>query len=196
MSARASCSRMRQPPEKLLTGWLSCAALKPRPRISAWARAGGIVCTGVVQLHVGVRHAHAIVAGLGGGYFGLRGQQHGVTFDYEVGRALLGLRHVLRDLAHLPCSGNRELAAVFVQRAVEKAEEGRLAGAIAADKANLFAGGEGDGRAVEYDIDAAAQRDIMEEIMGGTSKRTRMIADRRRRHLGKFQPLRAAAITA
>jgi len=39
-------------------------------------------------------------------------------------------------------------------------EEGRLAGAIAADKANLFAGGEGDGRAVEYDIDTAAQRDI------------------------------------
>ncbi len=121
---------------------------------------GGIMCTGVVQGHVGVRHAHAIVAGLSGGYFGLRGQQYGVTLDYEVGRTLLGLRHLLRDLAHLPCSGNRELAAVFVQRAVEKAEEGRLAGAIAADKANLFAGGEGDGRAVEYDIDAAAQRDI------------------------------------
>ncbi len=105
---------------------------------------GGIVCTGVVQGHVGVRHAHAVVAGLGGGYLGLCGQQRCVTLDYEVGRALLGLRHLLRDLAHFPCSGNRELAAVFVQRAVEKAEEGRLAGAIAADKANLFAGIEGD----------------------------------------------------
>jgi hypothetical protein len=132
---------------------------------------GRIMCTGVVQGHVGVRHAHAIVAGLGGGYFGLRGQHYGITLDYEVGRTLLGLRHLLRDLAHLPCTGNRELAAVFVQRAIEKAEEGRLAGAIAADKANLFAGGEGDGRAVEYDIDTAAQRDITDGNHKGLLRR-------------------------
>ena len=35
---------------------------------------GGIMCAGVVQGHVGVRHAHAVVTSLGGGYFGLRGQ--------------------------------------------------------------------------------------------------------------------------
>ena len=84
---------------------------------------GGIMCAGVVQGHVGVRHAHAVVASLGGGYFGLRGQQHRVTLDDEVRRALLGLRHLLRDLAHLPRGRNRDLAAVFVQRAVEKAKE-------------------------------------------------------------------------
>ena len=47
-----------------------------------------------------------------------------------------------------------------MQRAVEKTEEGGLAGTIAANEANFFAGGEGDGRAVEYDIGAAAQREI------------------------------------
>ncbi|CAM2143964.1 conserved protein of unknown function [Pararobbsia alpina] len=121
---------------------------------------GGIVCPGVVKGHVGVRHAHAVVAGLGGGDFGLRGQQHRVALDDEVGRALLGFRHVLRDLTHSPCGRNGKLAAVFVQRAVKKAEERRLAGAIAADKADLFTGSKGDGCAVEDDINAAAQCDI------------------------------------
>jgi hypothetical protein len=152
MSARASCTEAKAQDQRLGT-------------------CGGIVRTGVVQVHVGVRHAHTIVTGLSGGYFGLRGQQHGVTLHYEVGRALLGLRHLLRDLAHLPRSGNRELAAIFVQRAVEKAEEGRLAGAIAADKTNLFAGGEGDGRAVEYDINAATQREITDGNHKGLLRR-------------------------
>ncbi|CAM2156142.1 conserved hypothetical protein [Paraburkholderia tropica] len=121
---------------------------------------GRIVCAGVVQGHVGVRHAHAVVAGLGCGDFSLGRQKGRVALDHEVGCALFGLRHVLRDLTHPPCSGNREFAAVFVQRAVEQAEERRLAGAIAADKTDLFARGESDGGAVEHDLDAAAQRDI------------------------------------
>jgi len=39
ISARASCSRMRQPPEKLFTGRSSCVTSKPKPSSSAWARA-------------------------------------------------------------------------------------------------------------------------------------------------------------
>ena len=39
MSARASCKRMRQPPEKLLTGRSNSCTWKPSPKIRVWARA-------------------------------------------------------------------------------------------------------------------------------------------------------------
>ena len=38
MSALASCKRIRQPPEKLLTGLLRSINLNPRPNMSDWAR--------------------------------------------------------------------------------------------------------------------------------------------------------------
>jgi hypothetical protein len=93
-------------------------------------------------------------------HFGLRGQQRAVAFDDEVGRALVGFRHLLRHLRHAPLRRqDREVAAVFVQRAVEQREQRRLAGAVAPDQADLFAGVEGDGGVVEQHLGAAAQGD-------------------------------------
>ena len=84
---------------------------------------------------------------------------------------LLGLRHVLRDLAHPPCAGIENSPPSSCSVPLRRPKKDRLAGAIAADKANLFAGGEGDGRAVEYDIDATAQRDITDGNHKGLLRR-------------------------
>ena len=66
-------------------------------------RAGrGVVRAAVGQRGVGVGHAVVVVGGLGGGAFFLRGQQGDVAVDHKLGGALLGFRHVLRDLR--PCA--------------------------------------------------------------------------------------------
>ena len=62
----------------------------------------GVVLAGVVERHVGFGHAHAVVAGFGVMHFVAGREQRGVAVDDEVGRALLGFRHVLRHLAHPP----------------------------------------------------------------------------------------------
>ncbi len=153
---------MRQPPEKLFTGLAEFGNLETEAEDQRLGAGFGIVGAGVVQFHVGVRHAHAVVGRFGCGHFGLRGEQRGVALDDEVGRALLGLRHVLRHLRHAPLRRDRVVAGVFVQRAVEQAEQGGLAGAVAADQADLFAGVEGDVGAVEQHLGATAQNNILE----------------------------------
>jgi len=121
-----------------------------------------VVGAGIVEGGVGMGHAHAVVAGFGGGHLLLGGQQHGVALDDEVGGALLGLRHVLGHLGHAPLGGNVEVAAVLVQVAVEQGEEGGLAGAVAPHQADLFAGVDGDGSAVQHHLGTAAQDDVLE----------------------------------
>ena len=83
----------------------------------------GIMCAGIVQRHVGFGHAHAVVARLGRGHFGIGGEQRAVAFDHEVGRRLIGFRHVLRHLRHAPGGRHRKIAAIFVQGAVDQAEQ-------------------------------------------------------------------------
>jgi len=91
---------------------------------------------------------------------GLRGQQHHVAFNDVAGGALLGLGHILRNLRHAPLRGNRILAAVFMQRAVEHGKQRGLARAIAPHQADFFAGIEGDRRAVENHFGAATQHHV------------------------------------
>jgi hypothetical protein len=53
-----------------------------------------------------------------------------------------------------------------MQGAVEQAEQGRFAGAVAADQADLFAGVDGDGGLVEQHLGAAAQGHVLEDDHG------------------------------
>jgi len=117
---------------------------------------------GVVQCHVSVGHAFAVVAGFGLGDFLLGGEQGGIALDHEVGGRLAGLRHVLRDLRHAPGRRHVEVARIFMQRAVEQAEQRGFAGAVAPDQADLFAGVEGDGGVVEQHLGATTQGDVLE----------------------------------
>src|SRR5699024_9448787 len=66
----------------------------------------------------------------------------------------------LRDLGDAPARRHREVAGVGLQTAGEEREEGRLAGAVAPDEADLLAGLDGERGAVEDELDAAAQRDL------------------------------------
>src|SRR5690606_9280613 len=117
---------------------------------------------GVVQVHVSGGHALAVarVLGLAHGMTGLH--QPAVAIDDEAGGRLVGLWHVLRDLGHAPVRRNVEVAPVFVQRAVEQAEQTGLAGAIAPDQADLLAGIDDAGGAIEQDLRTAAKDDVLE----------------------------------
>ena len=82
-----------------------------------------VMGAGVVQFHVGMGHAVAVVAGLGRGYFLLCREQAHVALDHEFGGRHVGLGHVLRHLAHAPLRGHAEVAGVLVQGAVEQREQ-------------------------------------------------------------------------
>lgn len=86
-----------------------------------------------MQCHVGVRHAHTIIAVLGGSNFGLGRFKRDVALNHEVCCTLFGFGHVLGNLRHAPLRRNRKLAAVFMQRAIEHGKQGRLTGAVAPD---------------------------------------------------------------
>jgi len=122
-----------------------------------------VVGAGVVQRHVGVRHALAIVAFLGSGDLGLRRRQQSVAVDDEVGRGLARLRHVLRHLRHAPLRRHGKVALVFVQGAVDEREQAGLAGAVAPDQADLFAWIDRHRRVVEQDLGATPQAEILED---------------------------------
>ena len=86
-----------------------------------------------------MRHALAIIARFGSLHFSLGRHQRAIALDDEIGRALIGLRHLLRDLRHAPLRRQEKIAGVFMQRTVEQSEQRRLAGAVAPDQADLLA---------------------------------------------------------
>src|SRR6185436_10189478 len=86
----------------------------------------------------------------------------GVAGEDEVGRALVGLRHLLRHFADAPARRHRHVAGVGVQPAGEEREERRLAGAVAADEADLLPRLDSEAGAIEDELDAAAQRHLGE----------------------------------
>ncbi len=96
---------------------------KPQAENQGLGTGSRIVGTGIIECHVRLGHAHAVSADLCGGHFGLCSEERGIALDHEVGRALLGLRHILRHLRHAPLAGNREFAAIFMQCAIEQTEE-------------------------------------------------------------------------
>ena len=157
---------MRQPPEKLDTGASSSATLKPRPSSIACARGRASKPPASWIASCASRHRMAVVAGLGARQLGLRLGQGGVAGEDEVGRALVGLRHLLRHLADAPARRHGDVAGVGVQPVGEQREQRRLAGAVAADQADLLARLDGEAGAIENELDAATQRDLGENEHG------------------------------
>ena len=82
-----------------------------------------VMRAGVIQIHVGVGHAVAVAAGVGRIDLRLRGLQDHIALNDGAGGALLGLWHVLGDLRHAPLGRDIELAAVFMQRAVQHGKQ-------------------------------------------------------------------------
>ncbi len=162
ISARASCRRMRQPPEKLLTGWSSSLILKPRPRISAWARA--VASCAPASCQVGMwpgqwpcrRRPVRRAAGARCSF-----HQAGVAVktNWVAESSVSGM-----CWATWPCAmrGDEEVAAVFVQRAVEQGKQRGLACAVAADQTHVLTGVDGGVDAVEHHFGAAAQGDVFQ----------------------------------
>ena len=127
--------------------------LSARPRVEA---------AGELDRLVRVRHRVAVVAGLGARQLGLRLGEGAVAGENEVGRALVGLRHLLRHFADSPARRHGHVAGVGVQAVGEEREQRRLAGAVAADEADLLARLDGEAGAIENELDAAAKRDLGE----------------------------------
>ena len=78
--------------------------------------------TGIVQAHIRIGHAFTVVCGFGCCYFSPCSCQTRVAFNHKLGRALVGLGHVLGDLAHAPLGGDIKLARILGQTAVEQGE--------------------------------------------------------------------------
>ena len=76
--------------------------------------------------------------------------------------------------------GSDDVAGVGVQPAGEQREQRRLAGAVAADQADLLAGLDGDAGAVEHELDAAAQGELSENEHARFSPDRAVVARRRR----------------
>ena len=160
--ARASCSRIRQPPEKLFTGRSSSALLKPRPISIAWAR--GRASKPPASLIAWWASAMSWPSPLASARarYALASASTTSPCEHEVGRAFAGFGHLLGHLGDPPARRHGEIAGVGREPAGEQGEQRRLAGAVAAHQADLLAGVDGDAGAVEDELDAAAQRQLGE----------------------------------
>ena len=143
--------------------------LKAQPQDQRLGARLCIVVACVSQVGVDLRNGHAmlrvVVAGVA--VFELQAlrvqfRQSGVARQNEGRGGFVGLRHVLGHLGHAPLLGNGEIAAVFVQRAIEQGKQGGFACAIAPHQADFFTGVECDGDVVQQHLGAPAQDDIFE----------------------------------
>ena len=136
---------------------LGAKAQAEQQRLGARARVEG---ARFVKRQVRVGDGLAVVSGLRGGEFGLRGHQRRVALQHEGGGAVLGLRHVLGNLAHAPARRDLDVARIGVQAPGQQREEARLAGAVAADQADLLARLHDHAGVLENHLDAAAQGEV------------------------------------
>jgi hypothetical protein len=116
---------------------------------------------------MGVRNRHPVVALLGLRQRLLRGQQPGIARHHEIGGAFVGLGHRLLDLRDAtrqqPRRRHLEVAGIGMQFVGQEREQRALAGAVAADESDLLAGIEGGRCALQDDLDAAAQGEVLED---------------------------------
>ena len=110
-------------------------------------RAGG----GGVGIDIGEPHVDlGDAVGVGGGFgFGQQAAALGVGGQHDVDQAFRATGRFLRDPADAGALGQADVAIVGRELAGDQAQQGGLAGAIAADEADLVASGNGGGRLVE-----------------------------------------------
>ena len=102
---------------------LQLTGLEPEAENECLRARHSVVRTGVMQRHVGVRHALAVASRFGGGDFGLCSNQRRVAFNDECRRADCCLGHILRHLRNPPARWLGKLPAILVQTAVDQTEE-------------------------------------------------------------------------
>ena len=123
-----------------------------------------------VEPGMDVGQPQSVVAGLG---FGQQrgaldvGGQHGV----EHGDAAAG--RVLRHRADAVSAAQADAAAVGLDVALDQAQQGRFAGAVAADQADLPAVGHGRGGAIEQHALAVAEGEVIDVKHGAAAFSTR-----------------------
>ena len=86
-----------------------------------------------------------------------------VPRQHKVGRALIGLGHVLLDFGALPLGRYAERTLVFVQSSGKQGEQAGLAGAIAPDQADFFARVQGHAGFAQQHSGAPAQFDPVQD---------------------------------
>ena len=150
--------------------------LKAQPQYQHLRARLRIVRARVLQHGVCVGNGHAIAAGLGCAQLGLRLLQAGVAAQHKVGGAFSRFGHVLRNLRHAPGSGHGNIAAVFVQRAVEQAEQAGFARAVAPHQRHFFARVDGERCAIQQHLGAALQRDVAESDHAACSSKASRVS--------------------
>ncbi len=158
------CTRQLQPhapaTREAVDRRVELGRLEAQPQQQGLRARAGVEGAGFLEREVRVGDRVAVVGGLCGGEHRLRLGQRDVALQHEVGGAVRGLGHLLRDLAQAPRRRDLAVAGVGVQAAGEQREQARLAGAVAPDQADLLAGVEHEVRALEHDLGTAAQREV------------------------------------
>jgi hypothetical protein len=145
---------MRQPPEKLDTGWSSGETeaeeqgFRPRPH-------GVDVRIG--ERRVQLRHPGAVLRLF---QLGLQRPQLAVPVDGVFHRRTIERRRLLRHVRHAPVLRHVEVALVGVQLVAQQREQARLAGAVGPDQAGVVAWIQREVGLLEQDLGAAPEGEL------------------------------------
>ena len=141
---------------------LQFLGLESQPQNQRLRPGSGVVRTGIIQRGVRMGHGHAVAAGFRCTQLGLCLRQPGITTQHKRGSVFIRLGHVLLDLCQAPGRWYNHITTVFVQRAVEQAEQARFACAVAPYQCHLFTRIDGDRHTVQQHLGSTLQRDITE----------------------------------
>ena len=137
-STAASATRMRQPPENSPQG-RACSACGETQACEDFGRARGRrMGSDVGEPDLDLRDPMRIAFGLG---LGEEPRALGVGREDDVEQALRAVRRLLGEAPDAGARGKRKLAALQRHLTADDAEQGGLAGAIAADEADAGAAG-------------------------------------------------------
>ena len=169
-SVPASATRMRQPPENSPQGRAWAALSKPRPcRIEA-ARAGAEAAP--------ISSSRAwMSASRNPSWQASASASRAVRSTSAASTAsrteMLAAGRVLRHRADAGAAAQADAAAVGLDLALDQAQQGRFAGAVAADQADLPAVGHGRGGAIEQHALAMAEGEVVDVEHGAAAFSTR-----------------------
>ena len=145
---------MRQPPEKVETGWVSSDSENPNPMSSVSARERAVYASASPSAACSSpRRLPSWVAS----NFLLQPSQRGIAINHVLDSGALQRRGLLRDVRDAPVRRQLDVALVGVQLIAQQREQAGLAGAVRADQAGAVAGVEGEVGAFEQRLRAAPE---------------------------------------